>query len=216
MPGDARASGNPRQGKIAAKAHDKEHLERALRGHLRLRALSRPQRHRRAEVFPQSIQGGAARALSRPARGSGQAVEVFHGRYQGACTVAAVSSRLPGHRAPHRDAPCALVCRARRSQMVRTRGDRFGDQRHTRTAGPALPARRQGLAGGVQGSAHGSGERGEGRQEASEVTVSWRQTPARSRPRTKNAKTTPCTVAEDSEIKGLTTAASVCGFYEAI
>ncbi|MGY3457131.1 PPK2 family polyphosphate:nucleotide phosphotransferase [Bradyrhizobium sp. LM3.4] len=108
-------------------------------------------------------------------RGSVQAVEVLHGRHQGTCAVAALPGGLSGHRAPHGNAACAVVCRAGRSQMVRPRRDRVGHRRSARKARFALSARRQGVAGGIRRGAQRAGERGQGKQGASEVTVDWRE-----------------------------------------
>ena len=44
----------------ARRAGDEEHLEGAVRGHQRLRALSPPQRRRDSEVLPARVEGGAA------------------------------------------------------------------------------------------------------------------------------------------------------------
>ena len=57
------------------------------------------------------------------------------------------------------DERSAVVRGAGRPQMVRPRRDRLGDRLHAGEPEPALPARRQGLAGGVRESAQGAGER---------------------------------------------------------
>ena len=79
MPGDAGASGNPRQGEDPAQAGDQKHLARAVRGHFRVRALSRAQRHGDPEILPQRLEAGAARAISRPARRALEELEVLDG-----------------------------------------------------------------------------------------------------------------------------------------
>ena len=63
--------------KIPPQAGDQKHLARAVRGYLRVRAISRAQRHRDPEILPQRLEAGAARALSRPAGGAREELEVL-------------------------------------------------------------------------------------------------------------------------------------------
>ena len=53
------------------------HLEGALRGHQRVRALPRAQRLRDPQVLPERLARRAAAALSRPARAAGEELEVL-------------------------------------------------------------------------------------------------------------------------------------------
>ena len=99
--------------KLPPKLVDQEHLARAVRGHLRLRALSRAQRHGDPEVLPQRVEGGAARAVSRPAGPAVEELEVLDGRRHRARAVGEIPGGLSGSRSatPRRRSRRGTWCR---------------------------------------------------------------------------------------------------------
>ena len=110
---------------------------------------------------------GAARAVSRPAGAAVEELEVLDGRHHRARAVAAISGGVSGDRPAHLDRAGAMVRGAGRPQMVRAGGDRLHHRRRAREARPAIPARRQGLARGLQtGARCAAGGRQGGRQES--------------------------------------------------
>src|SRR6202035_5071949 len=121
------------------------------------RALPRAQRHGDPEILPQRVEGGAAQAVSRPARRALEELEILDGRHLRARAVAEISGRVSGHRQAHLDADSAVARGSGRSQMVRAGGDRLRDRLHARDAQSAFSARRQGVAAGVHGGAQGAG-----------------------------------------------------------
>src|SRR6266446_3670246 len=156
MPGATGASGNPRQGKVAGETGDQKHLARTVRGHFRVRALPFAQRHCDPEILPQHLERGAAQAVSRPAGGACEELEIFDGRRRRARAVAQIHGGLSGPGQTYLDAAGAMVRGAGRSQMVRAGGDRLGDRQHAGDAEPAVSANRQGVAAGVQAGARGA------------------------------------------------------------
>ena len=66
--------------RLPARPRRAEDLGGALRGHQRLRAAPRPERHEDRQVLPPRLQGGAEAALPRAARHARQGVEVQCGR----------------------------------------------------------------------------------------------------------------------------------------
>src|SRR6266849_1174783 len=109
MPGDAGASGTAREGEAAAETDHAEHLARALRGHFRLRALSRAQRHRDPEILPQYLEERAARTLPRPAGAAGEELEVLDERHHRARALAEIHGGVSGHRPAHLDGGGTVV-----------------------------------------------------------------------------------------------------------
>ena len=103
MPGGARAPGNSRQAEDPAGAGDQKHLARAVRGYFRVRAPSRAQRHGDPEILPQRLEGRTARALSRPAGGTRQELEVLDGRHRRARAVGEIPGGLSGRDPAHLD-----------------------------------------------------------------------------------------------------------------
>ena len=80
--------------KLPPAAGRQEYLGRALQGHSRLRASSRQQRHENSQISFARLEGRAAATISRPARPSDQALEIFHGRHRRAQAVGQIHGRL--------------------------------------------------------------------------------------------------------------------------
>ena len=100
----AGAPGDPRQPAAAGHAGHQEDLEGALRGRLRLRALSRPAGRRHPQVLPASVEGRAAPPLPRPARRTGEELEVLARRRPRARALRRLPARLRGRHQAHRHA----------------------------------------------------------------------------------------------------------------
>ena len=106
---------------------------------VRLRALSRPAGRRRPQVLPASVQGRAAPPLSRPARRTGEELEVLARRRPRARALRRLPARLRGRHQAHRDPECAVVRRARGPQVVLAPGGRLGGDRGHRVDRSPLP-----------------------------------------------------------------------------
>ena len=129
------------------KARRQGHLGRSLQEHPRVRAPSRAQRRADPQVLPARLEGGAAPALPRAARGAGQALEIRDGRRRRAQALGQVHARLRGRRSAQTsrpEAPWYVVPADNKwfARLVDRRGDGRGDGRPRRSNSPRSRARR--------------------------------------------------------------------------
>ncbi len=146
----ARAPGVPREAEAAAAARHQGHLEGALRGHPRLRALPRAQRHRGAASSSCTSRRRSRRSASSSASTSPEKNWKFSANDAKERSfwddyMEAYEDMIRDDRHQAR----AVVRRARRQQVVHAAGGRRGRHQRARLAGSRVSGGRRGAASGA-------------------------------------------------------------------
>src|ERR1700730_14879769 len=152
--GGARQARTVEASEPAAGARDQGDLVRTLQEHPRLRASSRPKRHRVAEVSPAHFSGGTAPAPARAAGRAGQALEILHERRRRPQTLGPIHGCIRGCDPQYRDRRGPVVRDAGRPEMVRLADGRGCDCGCDGTARSKVPGgQRQGARRAREGAA---------------------------------------------------------------